>query len=65
MKSAEDLHAFDDLWRLSWAIPPEQQATILHEGLYEAVSRNGGSPLNTFAQLRCFFVMEMLAFIKK
>ncbi len=51
MKSAEDLHVFADLWRLSWTIPLEQQATILHERLNKTVYRNGGSPLYTLCAI--------------
>ncbi len=51
MTSAEDLHAFVDLWRLSWAIPLENQATILHQSLNETLCRNGDSPLYTLCAI--------------
>ncbi len=52
MKSAEDLHAFVDLRRLSWEIPLEQQPTILHEQLNEAACRNGGSLSYTLCAIK-------------
>ncbi len=51
MKSAEDLNAFADLRLLSWSIPLDQQATILHKRLNKAVYQNGGSPLYTLCAI--------------
>ncbi len=47
LDSANGLQAFVELRNLSWDIPPDQQANIIHDRLKKAVHNKKGSPLYT------------------
>ncbi len=51
LDSAEDLQAFVELRHMSWNMPLDQQAQILHDSLNKAIRKNKGKILFTLCAI--------------